>query len=232
MSPLSIDATLESSCAADVPPTRRDPSPDRAIMRGGTTMSTGRVFRLCLALALLTPSRGPAQESPSTLTRGEFQCQNAFGRGVVAMSNDTGACLAECRTTPGRSCSSPFFTDAITADCLGRAQAAAQIPILRACAGSDCPECYSSGGNCQGYTSQVFSQASSIVSAAISTLYCDDTFSRDGLTRPEQQCQRGVARAGGRFVEKFMRCFADCEKAVHRGTTGFRSEEHTSELQS
>jgi hypothetical protein len=110
------------------------------------------------------------------------------------MGEGTGACLVACETTPGR----------------------------RDCAGSDCPECYS-GGNCSSYSSSAFSQEASLVAQGIQTIYCDDSFSPDGLTHAEQQCQRGLTRAGGRFIEALLRCTANCEKAVQRGTTGFSS---------
>jgi hypothetical protein len=184
-------------------------------------MRTAPVLTLWLVLGILAPSRTHAQETPTTLTRPEFQCQNAFGRSLVAMSNGTGACLAECRSSPGRRCEL-FFPDAITADCLSRAQSTAQIPLLRDCAGSDCPECYD-GGDCSEYTISAFSQAATLVDEAIAQLYCDDSSSADGLTRAEQQCQRGLSRASGRFVEALLRCFANCEKTVQRGATGFSS---------
>jgi hypothetical protein len=184
-------------------------------------MQSARFLAVWSMLALLAPVPGSAQESPATLTSREFRCQNAFGRSLVALSDGAGACLVECETTPGRRCSA-FSTDAITADCLARAQADAQIPVLRDCSGSDCPECYSNG-NCPSYTSSVFSQEASLVAQGIQTIYCDDSFSRDGLTHAEQQCQRGLTRAGGRFIEALLRCTANCEKAVQRGTTGFSS---------
>jgi hypothetical protein len=184
-------------------------------------MRNARFLAVGLMLALLAPFPGSAQESPTVLTSREFRCQNAFGRSLVDLGVASGACLAECETTPGRRCSS-FSTDPITADCLARAQADAQIPVLRDCSGSDCPECYS-GGNCSSYTSSAFSQVDSLVGEAVQTIYCDDSFSRDGLTRAEQQCQRGLSRASGRFIEALLRCTANCEKAVQRGTTGFSS---------
>jgi hypothetical protein len=184
-------------------------------------MHNARFLAVWSMLALLAPVPGSAQESPATLTSREFRCQNAFGRSLVALSDGAGACLVECETTPGRRCS-PFSTDAITADCLARAQADAQIPVLRDCSGSDCPECYSNG-NCPSYTSSAFSQEASLVSQGIQTVYCDDSFSPDGLTRAEQQCQRGLTRAGGRFIEALLRCTANCEKSVQHGSTGFSS---------
>src|SRR5262249_51482409 len=68
-----------------------------------------------------------------------------------------------------------------------------------------------------------FAGAASDAELAIDTLYCDDSFSADGLTRAEQSCQRGLARASGRFGQMLQHCFANCQKAVHRGDTGFSS---------
>jgi hypothetical protein len=184
-------------------------------------MRNARFLAVGLMLALLAPFPGSAQESPTVLTSREFRCQNAFGRSLLALGEGTGACLVACETTPGRRCDS-FDTDPITADCLSRAQAAAQIPVLRDCAGSDCPECYSDG-DCPDYTSSTFSQLGSLIDQAVQTIYCDDSFSPDGLTHAEQQCQSGLTRAAGRFIEALLHCTANCEKSVHRGTTGFSS---------
>src|SRR5262249_9457190 len=79
------------------------------------------------------------------------------------------------------------------------------------------------GTNCPSYASSAFSQEAAVLSQAIATLYCDDASSADGLTRAEQSCQRGVARASGRFFGTLQRCFRNCQKAVQRGATGFSS---------
>jgi hypothetical protein len=134
-----------------------------------------------------------------------------------------GECLAKCETSPGRSCG-PFSSfDTITADCLSRASAAAQIPVLRQCAGTDCPECYDGGLDCLSYASFNFAETESFVELAIDALYCDDSSSADGLTRAEQSCQQGLTRASGRFIETLQRCFTNCQQAVQRGATGFSS---------
>jgi hypothetical protein len=186
-------------------------------------MHTGRTaLALCALLVGLAPSRASAQESPDSITRGEHQCQDAFGSALVSFSDGTGACLAECETSPGRRCDL-FSPDTITGDCLSRARAAAQIPVLRQCAGTDCPECYGGGLDCTAYADSEFSQTAFFVEQAIAALYCDDSSSADGLTRTEQSCQRGLSRASGRFVQTLQRCFAKCQQAVQRGTTGFSS---------
>src|SRR5262249_43852937 len=104
----------------------------------------GMATALALLVLLLNPGSRPAsaQESPDTITRGEHQCQDAFAHALASYSVKAGQCLAKCETSPGRSCG--FFAplDTITADCLSRASSAAQIPVLRQCAGTDCPECY------------------------------------------------------------------------------------------
>jgi len=128
----------------------------------------------------------------------------------------------DCATNPGRRCSTSF-PDPITGDCLSRALAAAQVAVLRQCAGSDCPECYGGGTNCPSYASFAFSQEAAVLGQAIATLYCDDSSSADGLTHAEQVCQRGIARASGRFFETLQHCFRNCQKAVQRGATGFSS---------
>jgi hypothetical protein len=174
---------------------------------------------LLLALAAAWPAR--SQESPTSLTRAEFKCQKALGGSLAALGTATAACLAECRSSPGRRCFE-FSPDAITADCLDRARTAAELPLLRSCAGSDCPECYD-GGDCSDYTGSAFSDAVSIADATTSALYCDDSFSADGLTRDEQRCQRGLLRADARFVQGVERCFSHCQEAVNRGATGFSS---------
>src|SRR5215475_3467005 len=68
-------------------------------------------------LAILGLSAASAQESPTTITRGEHQCQKALARGLAGYANGTGACLAECETEPGRRCS-VSFPDTITGNCL------------------------------------------------------------------------------------------------------------------
>jgi hypothetical protein len=90
------------------------------------------------------------------------------------------------------------------------------VPVLRKCAGSACPECYG-GGSCESFADFQFDSAQNSVNAALSTLYCDDTFSTDGLTRAEQRCQARLGRAGGRYVEAAARCFARCQKSVRHG---------------
>jgi hypothetical protein len=184
------------------------------------TAGTAIVFLALLASQ--SPSWVAAQESPGVITPAEHRCQDAFGNALVTFSNGTGACLVDCETNPGRRCSLSF-PDAITGDCLSRALAAAQVPVLRNCAGSDCPECYGGGTNCASYANSAFSQEAGVLSQAIATLYCDDSSSADGLTRAEQSCQRGLARASGRFFATLQRCFRNCQKAVQRGTTGFSS---------
>jgi hypothetical protein len=183
--------------------------------------TTAVVFSLFGILATLGLSTASAQESPDTITRGEYQCQKAFGRALARLGEETGACLAECETSPGRRCS-VSFPDAITGDCLSQARAKADIGVLRECAGRDCPECYF-GAACPAYASFFLPQTTFFVEQAINTLYCDDSFSSDGLTRAEQSCQRGLVRASGRFVEKLAGCFARCQRAVQRGSTGFSS---------
>jgi hypothetical protein len=184
------------------------------------TMKSVLLLALSLSMAILVPSRTTAQETPTVLTRGEYQCQNAFGQSLVALSERSAACLAACQTSPGRQCA--FSQDAITRDCLQRARAAAQLPLLRQCAGSDCPECYG-GGDCSDYTDSTFFQVTSNVESTISTIFCDDSSSADGLTPAEQKCQLGLARAGERFIQSLEGCFARCQQAVHRGATGFSS---------
>jgi len=173
------------------------------------------VLSLLGILAILGLSPASAQESPATITRGEHQCQKALARGLAHFANTTGACLEECKTSPGRRCF-VSFPDSITGNCLSRARAKADIGVLRECAGSDSPECYSGGA--QVYAGPLFSQTAFFVEQAINTLYCDDSFSSDGLTRAEESCQRGLARASGRFIEKLAGCFARCEDAVQRGS--------------
>jgi hypothetical protein len=127
-----------------------------------------------------------------------------------------GTCLAECFTQPGRSCGFFSSLDPITRDCLDRARSAEMVPVLQKCAGSACPECYG-GGSCEFFAGSAFSSAQSSVNFALSTLYCNDSFSADGLTRAEQRCQARLGRSGGRFVEAAARCFARCHKSVRRG---------------
>jgi hypothetical protein len=176
-------------------------------------MKSATVVTLALILIFHGPPPARSQETPTSLTRGEYQCQNAFGRSLIALSNGTGACLAACRSTPGRRCSTSF-PDPITRDCLDRARAAAEVRVLRQCAGADCPECYD-GGDCSDYSQSAFSQTVFDVDSGLSTLFCDDSFSADGLTRAEQRCQQGLARAGGRFAESLEHCFDNCQQAVH-----------------
>ena len=184
-------------------------------------MKSPSLIVLAVSVIMVTSPRVRSQETPTILTRGEYQCQNAFGRSVLTVSGETGACLTDCRSRPGGRCSTSF-PDPITRDCLQRARADAEIQALRKCAGATCPECYE-GGDCPDYIDSGFSQAISDVDAGLSTLFCDDSFSADGLTRDEQRCQQGLARAGGRFVASLEHCFAQCQQAVHRGAMGFSS---------
>jgi hypothetical protein len=184
--------------------------------------TAGKALILVALLATLAPRGVAAQESPDTITRAEHQCQDAFGHALASFSEATGACLAECETSPGRRCD-VFSPDTITGDCLSRAGATAQIPVLRQCAGTDCPECYGGGLDCPAYADSTFSETAFFVEQAIAALYCDDSSSADGLTRAEQSCQRGLTRASGRFIQTLQRCFANCQQAVQRGATGFSS---------
>ena len=184
-------------------------------------MKYASLIALALSLALVAPPRAQSQETPASLTRGEYQCQNAFGQSILTLSTETGVCLTGCRSRPGGRCSTSF-ADPITRDCLQRARADAEIQVLRKCAGAACPECYDNG-DCSDYTDFAYSQIVSDVDASFSALFCDDSFSADGLTRAEQRCQQGLARAGGRFIETLEHCFARCQQAVHRGATGFSS---------
>src|SRR5262245_4172005 len=111
----------------------------------GNRRTGAAVLSLLGILATLVRAPAVAQESPDTITRAEYQCQKALGGALADVADRIGACLADCHNSPGRRCS-VYSTDAITGDCLARARAKADIRVLRECAGSDCPECYS-GGN-------------------------------------------------------------------------------------
>ena len=62
-----------------------------------------------------------------------------------------------------------------------------------------------------------FNDARSFADNAISLLYCNDTSSADGLTRPEQRCQSSLLRTVGRFSKATSRCFGWCNKEARRG---------------
>src|SRR5262245_3590459 len=173
---------------------------------------------MAVLLAGASPPRVSAQETPDSVTPAEHRCQSALGRALADFAEGTGECLAECQTNPGRNCFL-FFPDPITADCLSRAEAAAKRRVLDKCSGSDCPECYDGGENCDAYADGLFFNTSSFVEQAIDTLYCDDSFSADGLTRPEQKCQAKLVDASARFVNTVQRCFAKCQQAVQKGST-------------
>jgi len=175
-----------------------------------------RMSVVALLAVPLAPMRLAAQETPDDLTREESACQDTFGRSLLDVAGRMGTCLAECFTQPGRSCGLFSSLDPITRDCLDRARAAEMVPVLQKCAGSACPECYA-GGSCESFAGFQFDTARSSINAALSTLYCNDSFSADGLTRAEQRCQGRLARAGGRYVEAAARCFARCQKSVRRG---------------
>jgi len=178
--------------------------------------------KILIVLALVIAVRADAQESPGVLTKAERECQKAFNRAVGILAGGVGGCLVECETSPGRHCSPPFFFDPITEDCLARVRASAQIPILRECTGSDCPECYA-GGSCDSYAASAFAAAESSVSQGIAALYCDDSFSLDGLTRDEQRCQQAITRGTGRFTAELNRCLKRCQEAARRGATSVSS---------
>jgi hypothetical protein len=183
-------------------------------------MHTRSTALLLAALPILVMSRPvTAQETPDSITRAERSCQNAFGRALADFSGKTAECLAECYTTPGGRCST-YFPDAITRDCLSRAKASAKTKVLRRCSGSACPECYDGGEDCDAYASNIFYQTASSIDLATGILYCDDSFSADGLTRAERRCQKKLVAASDRFAKALQRCFAACQKAVQKGSTG------------
>lgn len=166
-----------------------------------------------------SPPRVSGQETPDSITPAERRCQSALGRALADFGEGAGDCLAECQTNPGRSCFL-FSPDPITADCLSRAEAAAKRRVLDKCSGSDCPECYDGGESCESYADGVLFNTASFVELAIDTLYCDDAFSTEGLTRAEQKCQAKLVDASARFVKTLQRCFAKCQQAVQKGSTG------------
>jgi uncharacterized repeat protein (TIGR03803 family) len=51
---------------------------------------TGTVFKITGILATLTLPLVSAQESPDTITRGEYQCQKAFGHALAGLAEGTG----------------------------------------------------------------------------------------------------------------------------------------------
>src|SRR5262249_28642995 len=141
---------------------------------GERHMKSAPLIALAVSLILVTPPRARSQETPASLTHGEYQCQNVFGRSVLTLLGKAQACLTDCRSRPDGRCSASF-PDPITRDCLQRARADAEIQVLRKCAGAACPECYDFG-DCSDYIDSGFSQAVSQLDAGLSTLFCDDSF--------------------------------------------------------
>src|SRR5262245_16537739 len=176
------------------------------------------MLAMAVLLVCASPPRVSAQETPDSVTPAEQRCQRALGGALADLGDATGEALAECQTSPGRQ-GALFFPDPITAYCLSRANAAAKRRVLSKCSGSDCPDCYAGGENCEFYAEGLFSTTASSVELAIDALYCDDAFSADGLTRAEQKCQSKLVDASARFVNTLQRCFAKCQQAVQKGST-------------
>src|SRR5690349_22019174 len=114
--------------------------------------------RLLLAAGTLA-SIAIAQESPQSLTRSEYACRSTMGQRLTRFGSRVTDCFADCYQSPSRSCS--FFLDPQTQDCVARARAASESPVLRSCAGFACPECY--GGSCDDFRQQEFAQMQSVV---------------------------------------------------------------------
>ena len=197
---------------------RADQSGGRlAVTRSELEKTMNLCFRVvCTAIGVLAAvSLARAQETPSELTRAERSCEISAVRSVTGFVIRASDCIVECFGRPGQHCFS--LNDAQTAACLDTARNQSKIRVLRDCSGFDCPECYAGGTACDDFVNFQMSQALTFTDAALNLLFCDDSFSGDGLSRAEQRCQAGLAQTAARHVKKLQECFARCERDVGSG---------------
>jgi len=149
------------------------------------------------------------------MTRDEAVCRGITSARTVALTDDVLQCLIECEYRGDGNCG-PFSFDPQTENCIARANAKAETPMLQRCAGFACPECYQSG-SCRSFTTNQFAAVESFATTATGVIYCNDAFSPDGLSPAERKCRDGAVKVGRRYGRSLSKCVDRCVRAVDAG---------------
>lgn len=164
-------------------------------------------------------SVGSAQESPDDLTPLELKCEKNAGKSYAQFYGEAADCIAEChraaQTDFLRLCGA-FGFDPKTADCIERARAKPEIRILKKCSGEPCPECYF-GGDCRIARDILLNNTEFFAATALEPVFCDDSFTPDGLNSDEAACQDRMVRAAQRFTNTARGCFESCHERRQDG---------------